>query len=107
MSPVRGHCAKLCSNGDGVTLICLSPLLHTPARYTTCIVVPIGTASILNLPHLAHSHGSTSRRSSIDLPTKRSIDPRRDTHSSCLIPSNPLLVTRSREELESLNLDSH
>lgn len=103
VSSVRGHCAKLCSNGDGVTLICLSPLLHTLARYTTCIVVPyrygvIPRRTVTNPP----------RRGSIDLPTDRpsqgSIDPRRrDTQVLTDTPNEPLLASHG----VSLNPDSH
>lgn len=111
VSPVRGHCAKLCSNGDGVTLICLSPLLHTPARYTTCIVVPhrygvIPRCTVTNPP----------RRGSIEPPTKRSIDrssATRNTHpvrhritpcSSHGVPPASLNPDRHRQRLELASL---
>jgi len=76
VSPVRGHCAKLCSNGDGVTLICLSPLLHSRRVIRRASLSP----QVQRQP-LRYCHGSTSWR--LDRPSERasdrSIDPRRDT----------------------------
>jgi len=65
--PVRGHCAKLCSNGDGVTLICLSPLLHSRR------VIRRASLSLqVQRQPLRYCHGSTSWR--LDRPGDQTID---------------------------------
>lgn len=74
MSPVCGHCAKLCSNGDGVTLICLSPLQHTAHTMCTRLYFPIGVYTPLSLsltPLFTVPPGSPREKSSIDRPRDR------------------------------------
>lgn len=81
---VCGHCAKLCLNGDGVTLICLSLPPHTlvvryrsPTARTFAfewttglarVVVPLGIRRISRNSRTGLSrYASRSRRKSIDL----------------------------------------
>lgn len=70
MSPVCGHCAKLCSNGDGVTLICLSPLQHTAHDvHTTVLPHRYTPLSPFTVPP-----GPPREKSSIDRPRDIPID---------------------------------
>lgn len=81
---VCGHCAKLCSNGDGVTLICLSLPPHTlvvryrsPTARTFAfewttglarVIVPLGIRRISRDPRTGlPRYASGSRGKSIDL----------------------------------------